>query len=356
MDPVTAEAIVIGAGISGLVAATRIAARGRSVLVLEARDRVGGRAFSPALPEGVVDAGATWYWSNEPQVRDLVERLSVATFPQHISGDALVEQQAATLRIDGNPLDVPAHRFSAGAQHLADCLARLLPPGSLHLGRPVTSVAVEDTGVRVVTGGDGFEAPQVVLAVPPALAIDTIHLAPVLPAEMHELAASTTVWMGDVVKAIAVYGEAFWRAAGLAGAAISWDGPFREFHDHSGPDGGPAAIFGFAPAAVFADEQQAAEAFRGQLANLFGAAAGRPVRVHVTDWSREPYTQPRTERARTTATFGADGFGDAVHGRLHWASTETAPWAAGHLEGAVSAGVRAADAVERALAVPSTRG
>ena len=50
---------VVGAGFAGLAAADRLAAAGREVLVLEARDRVGGRVWSHRMPNGgVVERGA----------------------------------------------------------------------------------------------------------------------------------------------------------------------------------------------------------------------------------------------------------------------------------------------------------
>lgn len=60
--------------------------------------------------------------------------------------------------------------------------------------------------------------------------------------------------MSDMVKAIAVYDSPVWHTAGLAGSAISYRGPFHEFHDHSGPDAsGTAAIFGFARSITLPD-------------------------------------------------------------------------------------------------------
>ncbi|MEY4984936.1 MAG: hypothetical protein RIR62_3202, partial [Pseudomonadota bacterium] len=56
-----APVVVVGAGIAGLTVASELAAGGRAVVVLEARDRIGGRIFtSRAWPDLPVDMGASW--------------------------------------------------------------------------------------------------------------------------------------------------------------------------------------------------------------------------------------------------------------------------------------------------------
>lgn len=78
------------------------------------------------------------------------------------------------------------------------------------------------------------------------------------------------VWMGQCVKAVAVCERPFWRDAGLAGAAMRYRGPF---YDHSGPDGAPAALLGFANRADCVGMTGAAvrSAFVGRLLHLFGS-------------------------------------------------------------------------------------
>lgn len=55
-----APIIVIGAGTAGLTAASELQKMGKSVLVLEARDRLGGRIFSQKIGHNVYDLGASW--------------------------------------------------------------------------------------------------------------------------------------------------------------------------------------------------------------------------------------------------------------------------------------------------------
>lgn len=54
------DTVVVGAGISGLTAARLLVAEGRRVIVLEARDRIGGRVWSDRIGDQVTDRGASW--------------------------------------------------------------------------------------------------------------------------------------------------------------------------------------------------------------------------------------------------------------------------------------------------------
>ena len=82
----TADVVVVGAGLAGLVAARELVAQGLRVLVLEARSRVGGRTLSHALLGDPVDLGAQWVGPTQRRVLALARELGVATFPQFHKG------------------------------------------------------------------------------------------------------------------------------------------------------------------------------------------------------------------------------------------------------------------------------
>lgn len=342
-------AVVVGAGVAGLVATKTLIETSHTVVCLEARDRVGGRAHSVAAPGGLIDLGATWFWPGEHLVPTLSSSLGIRIFGQETAGDALFEAGGHVRRLARNPVDVPAFRFESGAQSLPARLADELPEGTVRLNAAVHAVHVDATGVRVDTRSGSFAADHVIISIPPALAVDAIAFTPELPGDLHQLATTTQVWMGGVVKAIAVYDQPFWRGRGLAGAAISYDGPFQEIHDHSGPDDCPAALFGFAPARAFVGQSSATigTRFRTQLRRLFGPDADQTRAVEVADWSVERFTVPtRTLPTASTKTYGHPVFQRATHGCIHWASTETATANAGHLEGAIIAGLDAARSIQ----------
>jgi monoamine oxidase len=82
----TVDVLVVGAGLAGLTAARRISGAGRSVHVLEARERAGGRVCSVPLAGGVVDLGAQWLGPGQDRAHALARELGVAVFPQHHRG------------------------------------------------------------------------------------------------------------------------------------------------------------------------------------------------------------------------------------------------------------------------------
>ncbi|WP_330166902.1 flavin monoamine oxidase family protein [Streptomyces sp. HB2AG] len=340
------DVIVIGAGAAGLTAATALHEAGQRVLCLEARTRVGGRLLSVPVDGGALDLGATWFWPGEERVAALTVRSGAGIFDQYLAGDTVLQDGTGARRLPGNMIDVPSHRFAGGAQRLASVLAAGLPAGAVLLDTPVTAVrpAGGDT-VEVHTPRRTFRAAHVVVAVPPALALERIDFGDALPDGLVRLARSTPVWMGAVAKVVARYSSPFWREDGLAGAAFSRTGPLQEIHDMSGPGGRPAALFGFARARVVRPGFE--EAVAAQLGACFGPAAASPEALYVRDWSREPWTAPRSVHALADhSLFGHPLYQrPALDGRLHWASTETATGHAGHIEGALLSGERAARAV-----------
>jgi monoamine oxidase len=85
------DVIVIGAGLAGLTAARLVAGAGRRVLVLEARDRVGGRTLSHKTASGdVIDLGAQWIGPTQDRMAALAKELGAATFRQYSTGTKLL--------------------------------------------------------------------------------------------------------------------------------------------------------------------------------------------------------------------------------------------------------------------------
>ncbi|MCH9681589.1 MAG: FAD-dependent oxidoreductase [Deltaproteobacteria bacterium] len=341
------DVVVVGAGIAGLATARRLFEAGLRVAVLEARDRVGGRLLSARVDGVGLDLGATWFWPTERRITRLIAELGVATAPQHLHGDALLQLPTGVQRIDGNPIDVTSGRFVHGAQALAEAVREQLPPGAVRLERAVTAVEIVDGRLFARTPQERYVARHVVIAMAPALAISAIRFTPELPGRLVDLARSTPVWMGAITKVVVEYATAFWREEGLAGAAMSHVGPLREIHDMSGPDGRPAALFGFAPPVSVGAPTITAERVVHQLTTLFGSAAASPTSVRIRDWRDEPFTSPPgVERLNDYETFGHAAYTvPAADGRLHWASTETATESPGHIEGALAAADRAATAI-----------
>jgi monoamine oxidase len=84
------DTIIVGAGLAGLSAARKLVHAGKSVLVLEARDRVGGRTMGHTLANGfVVELGGQWVGPTQTAILTLIDELGLKTTPTYDEGDGL---------------------------------------------------------------------------------------------------------------------------------------------------------------------------------------------------------------------------------------------------------------------------
>ena len=241
------RAVVVGAGLAGLVAADELQRAGVEVVVLEARSRVGGRVWSRELPNGsTVEMGAEFILPGNTAIRELADRFGLGlwdkgmrygwrkpkggigttqeeliaavgtaeraladrgggreTVPELLDSldipagarEAILARVAissanAPERVTASDLvgiahidDEPAPSIAGGNQRLPLALAAELGE-AVHLSEPVTAVQWAD-GVRVVSSAGEIDADVCVIAVP-ATVLDRIVFEPALPGEVLE--------------------------------------------------------------------------------------------------------------------------------------------------------------------------
>ena len=166
-EQVGADVCVVGAGYAGLTAARRLSQNGRSVVVLEARDRVGGRIWTEPLADGTpVDRGGAWLAPDHQAIFGLARELGVATYKTWVKGAHLLVGGGRTRRYTGlipkiSPLAVLS---IARAQWKVDRLARTLPLDEPWAARRAAewdaypiSTYLERSGVRTQLARDLYE-------------------------------------------------------------------------------------------------------------------------------------------------------------------------------------------------------
>src|SRR5262252_9340543 len=124
-----ADVIVVGAGLAGLAAARHLQGAGYSVLVIEARDRVGGRVLNHSLGGGqVVDVGGQFVGPAQRHILGLAAEVGVATLPIFTSGLTILEFGGRRYSYRRAPRLSPLQLVDSGRAILAlERMARRVP-------------------------------------------------------------------------------------------------------------------------------------------------------------------------------------------------------------------------------------
>ena len=351
------EVLIVGGGLSGLHTAYKLAQRGIDFILVEARDRLGGRILSYNA-DGVsyrsdqagFDFGPTWFWPGQARMEGLVRELDLvdSVFTQYGSGDALYEDERSLSRGIAGISMAGSCRLRGGMRQIIAALEQRIAADKICLESRLTRLRKVTGSLQadVAVAGESveIEAKVAVMALPPRLAIDAIELIPALSQFRESELSAIPTWMAGHAKVIAIYREAFWRNQGFSGDVISQRGPLREIHDASPASGGPFALFGFLgiPFAQRRDrEDSIIAASINQVARLFGDPAESPLDVFIKDWASDPETATEYDqqmsnvhsfhRLQETAESEWDR-------QIIWSGSETATSAernAGFLEGAI---------------------
>ena len=227
---------VIGAGVSGLALAQRLSAKGRSVTVFEARDRIGGRIVTNRDLGVPLDLGASWiHGTHDNPIASLAQAMDTATvatdetYIMRGAGGRLMEEEAAPNWLE----DVTTIQHNAGAArhdiNLQAYMAQteysgddvIFPQGyesllpaldgdyEVKLSEPVSAISHDENGVVITSNGTNTEFDVVVVTLPlGVLKANTVTFAPALPPATQNAIAK--LGMGTLDKLYLQYEEPFW--------------------------------------------------------------------------------------------------------------------------------------------------
>ena len=346
------DVLIAGAGIGGLSLAAALQRQNTDYLLVEARDRAGGRILtvgsgSAGAPDNFVDLGPSWIWPGQGHIAALLNELQIPVFDQYSIGTLVYEDEFGQIRRDLDYSSMGGSlRVEGGLARVTDRLLAGLDRDAVLLGHRLRAIHRNTEGYRAVfeLGEEQLEvqASRVVLAIPPRVVASQIEFEPALPAAVMQEMSSIPTWMAAHAKLFAIYEQPFWRTQGLSGDGISRRGPLMEIHDASPAGADRGALFGFVGLAAGSPQRESSRLkvdAVAQLERMYGAEAAKPLDVVLQDWSLEPCTATAADQITAEhPRYGIPpGMAALAESGLLFASSEMAPQFGGFVEGALEA-------------------
>lgn len=253
--PAEVDTLIIGAGLSGSYIANKLTTFNRSVIVLDARSRIGGRLLT-ANGQGGVDLGGAWIWPRSEYVMNrALQEYNVKTVPMWYDGAVFARSHNGQHHVirdhAGNyaACGAGAVRVVGGAFGFVQKLLKDDPNLSIWLSKRVTRIEYDESGALVhyqsaskcnesSAKTDTIRCRSVVLAAPPKVLINTIQFVPPLPKEKSDSMHATPTWMEDYGKVAISFKENWWRREKMSAISIDQIGAVQTWWEAcSGRDG-----------------------------------------------------------------------------------------------------------------------
>lgn len=339
------EYLIVGSGLSGLTAAHTLQKAGETdVVVLESRDRVGGRIFA----SNGIDFGATWFQTHHLQVLDLLNELGIGKFHQYTKGKSvLVYSTIAPEHYFENDPDTPsAYRIVGGSMALVKGLSETVEEQIL-LNTKVIAIRQTESFLVVETDQGLFTAKKVIMTIPPKIAT-RINFEPELPEKVSLAMDGTHTWMSNAMKVGITYSTPFWKDKNFSGTLIGQVGAVTELYDHTDFDNGQYALMGFINEGLreYSDEERQARIL-AYLTKYLGEAAMEYHTYEEKDWSQDWHTSCEAIKSiYMSPSYGNPLFQEAyMNNMLVFSGAETSAVYGGYMDGAIASGIRAAKQV-----------
>ncbi|MFB0947699.1 MAG: NAD(P)/FAD-dependent oxidoreductase [Spirosomataceae bacterium] len=338
----TKDILIIGAGLSGLLAAYRLKNKGFNVKVVEARNRIGGRIYTKTTEDKTpVEMGATWFWDENTDLKSLFDELNIEHFVQNMQGTAFFEAFSA---LPPQEVQIPkqpqSYRITGGTSNLLRKLASNLTSDELLLSQAVKGMDFSGEKTTVETNDSTYEADIVIVTIPPALFVENVSVNPHFGDNFLNISKATHTWMKDSIKVAVSYEKPFWKVGNFSGTVFSNVGPITEFYDHSNAENTKFALCGFMNGGLVQfTKAEREEKIRTQLRKIFGEEGAGFIAYEETLWMNEPFTNLPTERyIQAHQNNGHAIYQQSLfNGKLFIAGTETSPEFGGYMEGAIRA-------------------